>query len=199
MANAGMSSPRTAGKRVGVSREALVHLAADLADLEGLATVTLARLAAMSDVRTPTVSHHVGSLRQLRADLALLAVEELTEAVRGACSGRQGADAVRAMYRAYRAFVLAHPGRYTASIETPDPNDARRLAAAGRLAQLLQDVFGQIGLRDDDANRAARLLRAAVHGYATLELNSAWQTPLDNDATFDWLLEVIMEGLTSGT
>ena len=46
---------------------------------------------------------------------------------------------------------------------------------------------------------AARLLRAAVHGYTTLELNSAWQTTLDDDATFDWLLNVILGGLTSGT
>jgi len=193
-----MSSRRSAGKRVGVSHEQLLQLAADLADAEGLGAVTLARLAALSDVRTPTVSHHVGNLRQLQCDLALLAVEQLTDAIRQASAGERGADAVRAMYVAYRDFVHAHPGLYAASIETPDPSDARRLAVAGRLAQLLQDVFGQIGLHGEDATRAARLLRAAVHGYATLELNAAWQTSLDNDATFDWLLEVILGGLTSG-
>ena len=198
MATTPISTRRTAGKRVGVSRAALVQRAADLADREGIAAVTLARLAAMSDVRTPTVSHHVGSLSQLRSDLALLAVEELTEAVRVACEGRRGADAVRAMYRAYRVFVLAYPGRYAASVEAPEPKDARRLAAAGRLSALLMDVFAQLGLSGDDAMRAARLLRAAVHGYATLELNAAWQTPLDDDATFDWLLDVIIAGLTTG-
>lgn len=199
MAKADTSRWRKAGNRVGINRETLVHLAADLADSEGVAAVSLSRLAKMSDVRTPTVSHHVGSLQELRSDLALLAVEELIEAVRGASAGKSGEDAVRAVYGAYRAFVHAYPGRYTASIETPDPNDVRRLAAAGRLAQYLLDVFDQIGLRGDDANRAARLLRAAVHGYATLELNSAWQTPLDNDATFDWLLDTIIAGLTSSS
>ncbi len=192
-----MNSHRTAGQRIGISRESLVHLAADLADQEGVAAVTLARLAVMSDARTPTISHHVGSLRQLRADIALLAVEQLTDAVQIAGAGKQGEEAVRAMYRGYRAFVHAHPGRYTASIETPDPNDARRLAVAGRLAEHLRDVFGQIGLHGDDAARAARLLRSAVHGYATFELKSAWQMPLDDDATFDWLLKVIITGLTA--
>ncbi len=187
---------RTAGKRAGVSREALLEQAAGLADQEGLAAVSLARLAAMSSVRTPTVSHHVGSLRQLRSDLALLAVEELTEAVRRASADQRGAAAVRSIYRAYRAFVLSHPGRYAASVEAPDPKDARRLAAAGRLSGILLGVFGQIGLEGEDAMRAARLLRAAVHGYATFELNAAWQTPLDDDATFDWLLDVILAGLT---
>jgi AcrR family transcriptional regulator len=190
---------RTAGQRVGVSREVVVQKAAELADREGVAAISLARLAAMCDVQTPTVSHHVGSLRQLRSDLALLAVTELTEAVRAAGAGKRGAGAVRSMYRAYRAFVLAHPGRYAASIETPDPRDARRLAAAGRLARLLAEVFAQIGLQGDDATRAARLLRAAVHGYATLELSGAWQTPLDDEATFGWLLEVIITGLTTGS
>ena len=190
-----LSPPRTAGKRAGVSRDVLIRLAADLADREGPAAVTLAQLAVMSGVRTPTVSHHVGSLSQLRSDLALLAVEELTDAVRQAWSERRGAEAIRSMYRAYRAYVLAHPGRYAASVEAPDPKDGRRLAAAGRLAALLIDVFGQIGLKGEDAMRAARLLRSAVHGYATLELNAAWQTPLDDDATFDWLLDVIIAGL----
>ena len=196
MANTRLSLHRTAGKRAGVSRGALVQQAANLADREGLGAVTLARLAAMNNVRTPTVSHHVGSLRQLRSDLALLAVEELTEAVRRACADRRGADAVRSMYRAYRAFVHACPGRYAASVEAPEPKDARRLAAAGQLAKLLMDIFGQIGLNGEDAMRAARLLRSAVHGYSTLELNAAWQTPLDDDATFDWLLDVIISGLT---
>jgi AcrR family transcriptional regulator len=193
-----MNRPRTAGKRVGISHEGLVQLAADLADSEGLAAVTLARLAAMSDVRTPTVSHHVGNLQQLRCDLALLAVEELAEAVQAAGEGRRGEDAIVAVYGAYRDFVHAHPGRYAASIETPDPTDERRLAAAGRLASYLQDVFAQIGLQGDQATRAGRLLRAAVHGYSTLELNAAWQTTLDDQATFDWLLKVIIRGLTSG-
>ncbi len=190
---------RTAGQRVGASREVLVHKAAELADAEGLTAISLARLAAICDIQTPTVSHHVGSLRQLRSDLALLAVEQLTEAVRAAGAGKRGKGAVRAMCRAYRAFVLTHPARFGASIETPDLKDARRLAAAGRLAGLLVEVFGQIGLQGDDAMRATRLLRAAVHGYATLELSAAWQTPLDDEATFDWLLEVIIAGLTAGS
>jgi AcrR family transcriptional regulator len=192
-----MNGLRSAGQRAGLNHREIVEQAAALADREGVADVSLARLASIIGVSTPTISHHVGSLRALRADIALLAVEQLVEAVRVAVAGKQGADAVRAIYRAYRAFVHAYPGRYAASISTPDPRDARRLAAAGRLATCLRDVFGQIGLVGEDAARAARLLRSAVHGYATLELNGAWQTPLDDDQTFDWLLDKIIQGLTA--
>ncbi|MFT7287935.1 MAG: AcrR family transcriptional regulator [Halieaceae bacterium] len=197
MAKKAAKQHRSAGQRVGISKEGLVNLAADLADREGVSAITLARLAKLSDVRTPTISHHVGSLSELQSEVALLALDELIAVVLSASEGREGVDAVRGMYRAYRDFVLSHPGRYAASVETPDPDDPRRLEAVGRLARVLIDVFNQIGLTADDANRAARLLRAAVHGYSTLELNRAWQTPLDNDATFDWLLDVILEGLTS--
>jgi AcrR family transcriptional regulator len=197
MARIFSDGPRVPGKRIGISHDQIVQLAADIADREGLAAVTLARLALLSGARTPSISHHVGSLRQLRADIALLAVEQLTESIKAAGADKLGEEAVRAMYRAYRAFVHTYPGRYTASIETPDPADARRLAAAGRLARYLGNAFGQIGLHGDDASRAARLLRSAVHGYATLEMKSAWQMPLDDDATFDWLLNVILAGLTA--
>jgi len=199
MAGKAAKQHRTAGHRVGISKDELVNQAADLADREGVSAITLARLAKLNDVRTPTISHHVGSLPELQSDIALLAVEQLIAEVLSASEGREGVDAVRGMYRAYRDYVLAHPGRYAASVETPDPNDPRRLEAVGRLARVLIEVFQQIGLGDEDANRAARLLRAAVHGYSTLELNGAWQTSLDNDATFDWLLDVILDGLTSGS
>lgn len=198
MAERGAKPRRAAGKRVGISRDMLVQLAAELADREGLAAITLARLASLSDVQTPTVSYHVGSLQQLLSDIALLAVEELTATLQVARADATGKEAVREMYRAYRAFIHRHPGRYAASVETPDPEDPRRLAAAGRLARQLNSVFEQIGLHGEDAARAARLLRSAVHGYATLELNAMWQTSLDDDASFDWLLQVIIQGLTSG-
>ncbi len=190
-----MTARRTAGQRIGITLGDVVHRAADLADQEGLSAVTLARVAVLFGVRTPTISHHVGSLQELRAEMAILAVKQLTDAVWAASTGKAGEEAVRAMYKAYRAFVHAHPGRYAASIEAPDPRDERRLAAASRLAEHLRDVFAQIGVHGDDAARAGRLLRSAVHGYATLELASAWQMPLDDDSAFDWLLDVILKGL----
>jgi AcrR family transcriptional regulator len=191
-----MTSKRTAGQRIGINRQDIVRRAADLADQEGLAAVTLARLAVLFDVRTPTISHHVGSLQELRAEMAILAVEQMTEAVWVASTGKTGAEAVRSLYKAYRDFVLAHPGRYMSTLEAPDPRDERRLAAAYRLAEHLRDVLAQIGVQGEDAMRAGRLLRSAVHGYSTLELASSWQMPLDNDAAFEWMLDVILKGLS---
>ena len=66
---------------------------------------------------------------------------------------------------------------------------------AGAIYVPVQAVAGVVA----GCSRAARLLRAAVHGYATLELSGAWQTPLDDEATFGWLLEVIIAGLTTGS
>jgi AcrR family transcriptional regulator len=197
MAKKPVRTRRAAGKRAGVSHAGLIQQAADLADREGVAAVTLSRLAAMSGVRTPTVSHHVGNLRLLRSATALLASEELAEAMLRACADRRGADAVRSMYRAYRSFVHAYPGRYAMSLEAPNQADARRMASISRIGEIFVNVFGQIGLRGEDAMRAGRLLRSAVHGYVTLELSAAWQTPLDDEATFNWLLEVIISGLTT--
>ena len=53
--------------RAGLDAEAVVAAAAALADEDGLAELTLARLAAALGIRTPSLYAHVDSLGDLRA------------------------------------------------------------------------------------------------------------------------------------
>ncbi len=53
--------------------------AAALADAEGLAALTLARLAARFGVRAPSLYNHVSGLEALHRELALLGLRELGE------------------------------------------------------------------------------------------------------------------------
>jgi AcrR family transcriptional regulator len=86
--------------RVGLDTEAVVAAAAQLADAEGLPRLTLARLAAVLGIRTPSLYAHVDGVADLRARLGARGARELGADLQQAAAGRSGADALRAVAEA---------------------------------------------------------------------------------------------------
>lgn len=181
--------------RAGLDTAAVVAAAAALSDAEGLGGLTLAGVAQLVGVRTPSLYNHVAGLDDLQRRLALQAIAELTEAARASAVGRSGEDALRAFAHAYRAFGLAHPGRYAAAARAPVPGDTQWEAAAAALLDVLTAVLRSYDLTGDDAVHAVRALRSALHGFVVLETGGGFGLPLDRDASFARLLDLVVAGL----
>lgn len=49
--------------------------------------------------------------------------------------------------------------------------------------------------REAAAIQAARSLRSAVHGFVSLELAGGFGMPVDADASFAWLAELLADGI----
>jgi AcrR family transcriptional regulator len=176
--------------RVGLHPEAVVAAAAELADTEGLEAVTLARLAQRLGVRSPSLYAHVGGLPDVRRRLAVRGAGELGAALQAAVAGRAGADALAAMATVYRTYAREHPGLYAATQRAPDVGPAGESVVDTVLA-----VLRGYDLHGDDAVHAARIVRAALHGFAALETGEGFGIPLDVDETFARLVAVLDRGL----
>lgn len=189
--------------RAGLSRTAVVDLAeavADAAGPGGFDSLTLAAVAARAGVAVPSLYKHVDGLPDLRREVALRAVEDFTAAVAGAFAGRVPSDALHTAGRAIRAYALRRPARYAAVQEAPalgDLPDGRLSAASGRavvvLAEALRGATASTG--GDEEVHLVRVVRAAVHGFVDLELRGGFGMPLDRDASFERLLDVLARGL----
>jgi AcrR family transcriptional regulator len=183
--------------RAGLNADAVVDLAAALADREGLEAVTLARLAADAGVRPPSLYAHVSGLDDLRRRLAIRGARELGAALREAATGRSGRDALVAVADALRDYARRHPGTYLAAQRAPDKDDAEAQAEAGEAVDVLTAVLAGYGLTGDDAIHAARALRSALHGFAVLEASGGFAIELDLDKSFARLVELLDRGLHS--
>jgi AcrR family transcriptional regulator len=179
--------------RAGLDPEAVVSAAAALADEEGLAGLTLARLAAALGIRTPSLYAHVDGLGDLRARIGARGARELAGALQAAAAGRSGADALRAVAGAYRAYAHAHPGRYAAMQVASDRPENQ--AAGGEVVGLLLAVLNGYGLAGDGAIHAVRAIRAALHGFVSLERDGGFGLPLSLQASYDTLITMIDAGL----
>ncbi|MFF5138726.1 TetR/AcrR family transcriptional regulator [Streptomyces sp. NPDC013157] len=172
--------------RAGITADRLVAAAAELADEAGFEQVSLSALARHFGVRDASLYSHVRNLQDLRHRLALLAGGEMIDGIAVAVAGRSGRDALAAYADAYRAYALAHPGRYAATQIRIDPalvdpgNPAMR-----RTVEITYGMLRGYGLAEPDLTDAVRLLRATFHGYCALEASGGFNAPRDVRASWD--------------
>ena len=166
----------------------MVDEAVELADEVGLSKLTLAALAKRLGVRQPSLYKHVDGMDALQRDIALRAKHELADALGRVAVGRSRGEAITSMSLEYRSWAREHPGRYAAVQRAATPGDAEAEAADRAVVQIVFDVLAGYELRDDDAVDAARALRAALHGFVTLEQAGGFGLPVDVDRSFDRLV-----------
>ncbi|WP_436757309.1 TetR/AcrR family transcriptional regulator [Streptosporangium sp. V21-05] len=182
--------------RAGLDPAAVVAAGAALADEVGLANLTMGLLAERVGVRTPSLYKHVNGQEDLNRRIAVLAIGQAADAMGGAIQGYAGRDALAAAARAFRAFVLEHPGRYAATIgmEPSGPDDP--LATESRRAM---DAFAAVlrgyEIEEPHVDHALRMLRSLCHGFATLQAANGFQWSADIDESFEWLIAFTDRGL----
>lgn len=120
----------------------------DEAGPRGFDQLTLAGVAARAGVAVPSLYKHVGSLADLRREVAVVAVRGLVDAVDAATAGATGSDAVQRLARAVRVYARSWPGRYAATQVAPDatdPADEPLRLVANEAAHLVAEVLAGSG------------------------------------------------------
>jgi len=181
--------------RAGLDAEAVVAAAASLADTGGLAQLTLARLAAVLGIRTPSLYAHIDGLGDLRARLGARGARELAATLQIAAAGRARGDALRAVAAAYREYAHAHPGTYAAMQVVSDSEEFE--AAGAEVVGLIVAVLRGYGLDGEQAIHAVRAIRSSLHGFVSLEREGGFGLPIDIDDSFDNLVTMLDAGLAA--
>lgn len=181
--------------RAGLSREKLIEAGASLADSEGFAALTLAALARQFDVKLASLYAHVRNSDDLKAGVALHALDLLAVRADEAVAGRAGKEALVAIAEVHRRFAGEHPGLFEAA---RFPLSPERAADSGgvRLARTMLAALRGYGLSEADQVHAVRLLGSFFLGFSLLERGGSfahskpepdlsWQRGLDAlDVTF---------------
>lgn len=174
--------------RAGLTPEAVIDRAGAVADADGLAAVTLARLATDLGVRPPSLYKHIDSLDAIERALAVRGLREANRRVQAATVGKSRDAALLALARAYREFARDHPGLYAASQRKPRAGENDVAREAETLVGTLQAALGGYGLAGADATHARRGLRAIIHGFVSLEAAGAFRLKADAGETLDRLV-----------
>jgi AcrR family transcriptional regulator len=183
--------------RAGLDPEAVITAAAQLADADGLPALTLVRVADRLGVRAPSLYAHVaGGLADVRRRLGARGARELAAALQVAAAGRSRLDALRAVAHAYRAYAHAHPGTYAALQRAPEANDAEAGLAARELIGVIIAVLDGYRLRDEEAVHAVRAVRAALHGFVSLEQEGGFRMPVALELSYERVIAMLDLGFS---
>lgn len=177
--------------RAGLTSERVIAEAAAVADEAGLDRLTLAAVAERCGVSLPGLYKHVHGLDEVRRGISLLAVRELTRTLARAAAGVTGRESLHALAAAYRAYALAHPGRYAASVVAPAPGDREHADVATEAVAVITAALRGYGLGGSDLIHAIRMLRAACHGLASLEAAGGFGLPESVDRTYTHLIDAL--------
>jgi AcrR family transcriptional regulator len=177
--------------RQGLDSEAVVLAAAQIADTNGLAELTLARVADVLGLRSPSLYVHIDSLEDLRRRVGALGAQELAAALHRAAAGRSGFEALHAVAVAYRSYAHEYPGRY-AALQRPALGDPD---AAARVVEVVVAALQAYGLEGEEAIHAVRIVRSALHGFVMLEAVGGFAMPVELDDTYERLVAVLDQGL----
>lgn len=182
--------------RLGLNETRIVEEAERIADQVGLHRLTLAAVAESLGVRQPSLYKHVDGMDGLRRAISIRAKDELAETIARAAVGRARGAAIEAMSHAYRDWALKHPGRYAAAQFAPTAGDTEDETASHGVVEVVSDVLVGYDLHDDEAIDATRALRAALHGFVTLESDGGFGLPVDIDHSFGQMIRGLVVSLS---
>jgi AcrR family transcriptional regulator len=182
--------------RAGLAAASVTEAGADLADEVGLDRLTMGLLAERLGVKTPALYKHVASQADLAHRIAVLAMTGLADGIRDAIQGRAGRDALIAGADAMRRFVREHPGRYAAgNAARPTGPDDPLIPGVGRVLASWAAMLHGYQLDPAQEIHALRMLRSALHGFATLEVSGGFQIDASVEESFTWMVNFIDNAL----
>jgi AcrR family transcriptional regulator len=184
--------------RANLTKQTVVQAAADLINAEGLEALSLGRLAKELGIRPPSLYNHVDGLPGLLRELSILNARNLADRISEAAIGQSGADAVRAIMEAMRAYMKEQPGLYLSTVRASGKHNKANPELEqeeSRSVKVGLAVMASFGLEGEDAIHAVRGLRSVVHGFATLEISGGFGIPLDLDESFAHLVDLFVIGI----
>ncbi len=179
-----------------VDPKTIVAAAAEMIAMDGLESLSMAKLAARLGVRAPSLYRYYASKSALLQAVNLETSARLTGAIRQAAQSGQGEPRQRLMQMAlaYRKFARENAALYRVAFSEQPEDEARPDAAlleglAIPLQEQMVPVSGQ-----DDSLAALRGLWALLHGFAMLEMGAHFQRGGDLDAVFRQVVEAYIAG-----
>lgn len=141
------------------------------------------------------LAEKVSTIPEMRRFLAVKGYRELREAIEVGIAGKRGADAMRGLMQAMRAYALERPGMSAATFRTPETDCAEWRAPQRELATVVLGVFAELGVHGEQALHALRILRSLVRGFVLHEMGASFLDPLEHDVSYEFGIDMFIAGL----
>ena len=182
--------------KVGLDKEKIIEMAANMADEEGIANVTLKVLATQLGVKSPSLYKHFnGGLDELYKELMLYGWRSLETEITKASIGKAKDDAIIAICHVYRNFATKHKGLFEAMQWYNMYQSEEHLKATEGTVSILFQVLDAYGLIEEKKVHIVRMLRGFLQSFTSIEIHGGYGNPTPLNDTFDFAINTILNGI----
>ena len=165
-----------------------------LLEAEGVAAVTMQRVASAVGVRPPSLYKHVRDHGELMHRVANDVAEELADDLDAAASTGDPGHDLQSISTAFRAWAARSPAGY-GLLTSPVPDSWRQDAelnarTSAAIRRATQDLVGP-----DEALDAARTFVAFVHGFVSLENAGAFRLGGDPETAYRFGVSTLIRAM----
>jgi AcrR family transcriptional regulator len=178
-----------------VDAERIVLKAREMIEAEGVAALSLAKLAAALGIKAPSLYRYFPSKTDLLRAVNTVLNEQLVAALNESASqaGDDPTTRMVAIAKAYREFAHRFPATYDLAFTSTIPEIQPDTEALERLALPIQAIMAQVS-GEADSLAALRGAMALIHGFVSLEQNGQFRRGGDLDAAFTRAFEAYLAG-----
>ncbi|MCY8724516.1 TetR/AcrR family transcriptional regulator [Bacillus inaquosorum] len=181
--------------RIGLNQKMIVDAAAEIADQEGLNSVTLAALSKKMNVRPPSLYNHVNGLQAIRTELAVNGLTKLFDQMAASVTEQKGDAALLSLAHAYVDFAVENPGYYEAALLKIQ--DKRAEIVSDQIVQLVTNLLIENRYAcEKTAIHATRGLRSLLHGFTALIAKEAFEREEDILESLSFSILTFLSGLS---
>lgn len=181
--------------RVGLDKNTILKTAANMADTNGIASVTLKALAEELGIKSPSLYKHISGLDELNKELMLYGWKALEQDIIKASIGKAKDDAIIAICWTYRNYVILHPGLYEAMQWYNMYQSEEHLNATEGIISVIFQVLDAYNLTEEQKVHIVRMLRGFLQGFLTIESHGGYGNPQPIDDSFNFALKTILNGI----
>jgi AcrR family transcriptional regulator len=184
-----------------LTRESILAVAFEISNEIGYENLSIKKIAEKLDIRPPSVYNHITDLADILNEIAAKTLTLLAKHLENAINvqslnTKDKGKIFMSMVFAYREFARNNAGVYPSTLSAPGENEQHKLAAA----QMVNVAMLGLGLKsalNSEAIHKIRILRAALHGFVSLEAAGGFGLPESVDETFLVLAQTLAQNLIS--
>lgn len=182
--------------RIGLTREKVIEVAAELFEKCGVERFSMRALADSLNVKPASLYNHIDSMESLTVDVCVYALKMQRDIEMNAVKGKTDFDAIKALADAYRKFAKEHSDLYRLIMSTAASGTGRLAEISQCIVEPFMKVLENTALTDSEKCHWQRTLRGIVHGFVSQEDAGFFShLPYNADESFETAIQCYIDGL----
>ncbi|MDO5811794.1 MAG: WHG domain-containing protein [Bacillota bacterium] len=173
----------------------IIETAIEIINQDGLENLTLKKVATKLKIKSPSLYNHISSLEDLKNKISLYGWKQLEEKMILSIVGESGYEAIKCMAHAFYDYATENKGIFEAMLWYNKYMGEDENLATQNTFDVLFKILRKQNLSNETINHFIRTLRGFLEGYILLVNHQAFGYPLSVQESFDFSLDVLINGV----